>query len=515
MTQITFYNAHHCPGAAMVLIEIFHQNGTRGKAHLHTGDMRFHEQMLRYPRLNLVAEERRLDTIWLDTTYALATRKHSFPSQTEAIDETARQVQEVLNQHATNSTEEQVEERVEMEEDGKPRTRHDSKTLVLLCCYNIGKEKILWRVAHITNRKLYAYPKKLRMLELCCRGRAVDREQEDSEVWHDNFQRYCTSKYKVTNIHVIPMHLAGKMWPFFQPNYQACAKYAMEHRPSSSSATEDFFYDKVVVFCPTGWAAANNWNRKNSTLVCSQTKIPEEVRMAVSASAVPTSIHVEIRLLPYSEHSSIAELKALVNDHWKPRKIIPTVYKTEAEKRQILSLFSVDHNRAKQQFLQSMTSPSRRANHSTLSAQKPPKNSPSSNAEIQASQPLISNIHPKRIELPAQRGTSNEPLHARGTNTVTILDDDENESNNHSDNTSEDILVSMGFSRSDVKQALKLVPSKSSKDGKLDSSSLDAALNHLVSSGTEQGRQAVGVKNLKRKRTQQTSLDVFVQRKAK
>jgi DNA cross-link repair 1A protein len=72
--QITFYNAHHCPCAAIILIEL----PEIGKVHLHTGDMRYHDQMLQYPRLKQAATDRRLDTIWLDTTYALATRNFSF-----------------------------------------------------------------------------------------------------------------------------------------------------------------------------------------------------------------------------------------------------------------------------------------------------------------------------------------------------------------------------------------------------------------------------------------------------
>ena len=489
--QVTFYNAHHCPGAALILMELpssDEANGGRGLVHLHTGDMRFHENMLHYPLLKYAATERRLDTVWLDTTYALATRKHSFPSQAEAVEDAAHQVQQVLEEDVTSQNDQDTSK------DGTLQNFHGCKTLILLCCYNIGKEKILWRVAQRSNRKLYANARKLRMLNVCCQNKTNNvegnptTEQEDD--WQQLYSRYCTSNYEETNLHVVPMHMAGNVWPFFQPNYQACAQYALEHGPGGDN--KECFFDRVVVFCPTGWAAANNWNRNNRIHTCAKTKFPH--------STTTSTIGVEIRLLPYSEHSSLTELKTLVEEHWKPRQIVPTVYKGEAEKRQILNLFAIDRNRAKQHFLQSLSSQSARK------SARNPESGRSGSCPVQT----LKEASPTEAI---------EPLHAvHGTTSMDLPKGNGRDcGGNSSYCETEETLVSMGFVRRDVQRALQWaidshVPAS-------DTPLLETALNHLLSSSPptkDQTRHTNTTspnnkKPLKRKRTQQTSLDGFVQ----
>ena len=95
--DVTFLDANHCPGAALLLFKIkknvvqvsnSHTSGQvqsrnrkRGKEeeeerggkgveyskiYLHTGDMRYHPRMQQYPALRNI----RIDKIFLDTTYA-------------------------------------------------------------------------------------------------------------------------------------------------------------------------------------------------------------------------------------------------------------------------------------------------------------------------------------------------------------------------------------------------------------------------------------------------------------
>eukprot|EP00978_Attheya_sp_CCMP212_P017497 scaffold46652_cov37-Attheya_sp.AAC.1 len=55
--DITFYDANHCPGAALVFIQL----RASGLCHLHTGDMRYHPKMKTYPLLKAAVEQQTLD----------------------------------------------------------------------------------------------------------------------------------------------------------------------------------------------------------------------------------------------------------------------------------------------------------------------------------------------------------------------------------------------------------------------------------------------------------------------
>jgi len=287
--RITFYDANHCPGAAIILIEMPDE-----KVHLHTGDMRYHEKMKSYPLLKEAALNRKIDIVLLDTTYG--NPKHDFVPQETAVDSIASQVTNLFEKDQIQSM----------------------KTLILLSCYSIGKEKVLWEASTRTNQMVYVTEKKLRMLK-CVEG----HDDVSSQICHR-----CTRNGDEADIHVVPMGLAGEMWPFFRANYWACADYANELTKK---------YNKVVAFIPTGWADSSNWNKKNgvSRMDCK-------------------GVEVEVRLISYSEHSAFSELKEFVN-FLNPRKIIPTVFKDDNDARRIEARFKIDSSRAKQHFLRSMT----------------------------------------------------------------------------------------------------------------------------------------------------------------
>eukprot|EP00751_Fragilariopsis_kerguelensis_P035280 CAMPEP_0170949392 /NCGR_PEP_ID=MMETSP0735-20130129/29252_1 /TAXON_ID=186038 /ORGANISM="Fragilariopsis kerguelensis, Strain L26-C5" /LENGTH=301 /DNA_ID=CAMNT_0011359455 /DNA_START=870 /DNA_END=1775 /DNA_ORIENTATION=- len=148
------------------------------------------------------------------------------------------------------------------------------------------------------------------------------------------------------------MGLAGSLFPFFRVNYQKLANYVEEL--SCKESTEDIpslkekqrqcrEYDKVVAFIPTGWANSSNWNKKNAI----------STKMVQLSSS--TSLHVEVRLISYSEHSAFPELVSFV-EYLKPRKIIPTVFSDQKHYREIENRFRsmVDSTRVKQAFFRSM-----------------------------------------------------------------------------------------------------------------------------------------------------------------
>ena len=336
--NITFYDANHCPGACIILIEMPDGKTT----HLHTGDMRYHPRFQSYPLLSESTKQRKIDLVYLDTTYCHP--KHDFLAQDDAVDTIASQTQELL-----------------LENSRRPR-----KTLVLLSCYSIGKEKVIYESSIRSNQLIYVSEKKWKMLrciqeersknEKLCNQNDGYEEGLSSSAYkqHHNITDRCTRDAASSDLHVIPMGLAGEMWPYFQPNYQKLAKY-VENLSSSeiennsneilaTGRTSQNEYDKVVAFIPTGWADATNWNKKN----------------AISIKLIPISptrsLHVEVRLISYSEHSTFPELVSFVQ-YLKPRKIIPTVYSDQSHKRQIEGRFRnmLDSTRAKQAFFRSMT----------------------------------------------------------------------------------------------------------------------------------------------------------------
>ena len=300
--RITFYDANHCPGACIILIQL-----PSGTVHLHTGDMRYHERFKSYPLLRDVVANNTLDIVYLDTTYSHP--KHDFVPQDEAVRMIADSTVELVGPGC---------------DDKLPKR---PKTLILLSCYSIGKEKVLWEAATRTNHLVYVGEKKLKMLQ-CVQGH--ESQEVSSQIIHR-----CTQDENATPIHVIPMGLAGEIWPFFRPNFVKCADYARRLEQT---------YEKVVAFLPTGWAHGSKWNREH----------------AVSQKTVPSNDHygpvdVEVRLVPYSEHSAFSELVSFVH-FLRPRKVIPTVFTDDADYRKIEQRFCnlLDTKRAKKAFFRSM-----------------------------------------------------------------------------------------------------------------------------------------------------------------
>lgn len=311
---VTFYDANHCPGAAIVLIQLFN-----GRVHLHTGDMRYHPRMKDYPLIKKFAADRRIDLLYLDTTYSHP--KHTFLAQKEAVDSIASQVEEIFQESSIS-------------------------TLVLLSCYSIGKEKVLWECAKRANKTIFVNGRKHLMLKCIQKHKSV----EESSSIIDR----CTQKEGETDIHVVPMGKCGEMWPFFRPNYNESAKYA--EKVGSLSKEQ---YDRVVAFIPTGWADATNWNKKNA--VSKRRVDMDRIQNRQGDQKTEHFIDVEIRLIPYSEHSTFPELCAFV-DFLKPRKVIPTVFSDEKDYAKIEERFRdmIDSQRAKRMFVNSISTKKKR-----------------------------------------------------------------------------------------------------------------------------------------------------------
>ncbi|GFH45236.1 DNA cross-link repair 1A protein [Chaetoceros tenuissimus] len=328
--EITFYDANHCPGAAIIFAKV--KIGNSFTYHVHTGDMRYHPKFQSYPLIKEAVEKRSLDVLYLDTTYAKP--KHTFLPQQNAIDKISSQVQELLK-HNHNVVEEKKNSFFQPK---KPAVKdgQQPRTLVLLSCYSIGKEKVLWHSAVKSNQLVYVNNAKHKMLK--CIECGSDVEEANGIV------KRSTLDPQKSDIHVIKMGLAGTLHPFFQPNFNDVALYA--HRMNKG-------YNKVVAFLPTGWAESSKYNKQNSIA----TKVVN-LKELVDANKIKGNthmMHVEVRLMAYSEHSSYNELRDCV-EFMKPKRVIPTVFSGEKDYEAIEKRFSdlVDSQRAKQSFINSM-----------------------------------------------------------------------------------------------------------------------------------------------------------------
>lgn len=333
-SEITFYDANHCPGAAIVLVK-----NPLGSWHLHTGDMRYnYEKFSTYTKLSQVIQERKLDTLYLDTTYSKP--KHTFIPQNEAIEEISSQVKILLEPN-----ERIVQDKKQSFFNARTSKDCPTRTLVLLSCYSIGKEKVLWHSSEQSKQLIYVNQAKYKMLQ-CIQEKKNARSEESIY----NIVDKCTQDPSRSDLHVIQMGTAGSLFPFFQPNFTECALYA--HRLNKG-------YGKVVAFIPTGWADSSKYNKDNA--IARKTLDLRDLLDGKKINGNKTLMDVEVRLVAYSEHSSYDELRACV-EYMKPKKIIPTVFSGEKDYEAIEKRFRdlVDGQRVKKAFIDSIVGGSKK-----------------------------------------------------------------------------------------------------------------------------------------------------------
>ncbi|KAL3148139.1 hypothetical protein ABBQ38_014420 [Trebouxia sp. C0009 RCD-2024] len=152
---VTFVDAHHCPGAVMILFE------APGKLPLlHTGDCRCHTGMQEEECLQRVRGG--VDLV-LDTTYCQP--QYIFPKQEEVLSF----VLDAVRAEAFN----------------------EKRTLFLFGSYTIGKEKLFLEVARTLQQKMYVSVAKRKVLE------CIELPSETAAL--------LTSNDKETNLHAVPL----------------------------------------------------------------------------------------------------------------------------------------------------------------------------------------------------------------------------------------------------------------------------------------------------------------------
>ncbi|CAA7016943.1 unnamed protein product [Microthlaspi erraticum] len=147
------------------------------------------------------------------------------------------------------------------------------KTLFLIGSYTIGKERLFLEVARVLREKIYINPSKLKLLE--CLGFS----KEDMQLF--------TVKEEESHIHVVPLWTLAS----FKRLKHIANRYTNR-------------YSLIVAFSPTGWTSGKTKKKSPGRRLQQGTIIRYEV--------------------PYSEHSSFAELKEFVQQV-SPEVIIPSV----------------------------------------------------------------------------------------------------------------------------------------------------------------------------------------------
>ncbi|XP_047481361.1 DNA cross-link repair 1A protein-like isoform X3 [Penaeus chinensis] len=234
--EVTLLEANHCPGAVMFLFKL-----RTGATVLHVGDFRAHPKMESYPALWNCS----IDTLFLDTTYCNAV--YDFPRQEDVIDKCVS----VATSHVADNT----------------------KTLIVVGSYTIGKERVFKAIASALDCKIWASSDKQRTL------RCIQDKEICSRL---------TSEKLCARVHVLPMS-------DLQP--RKLMAYVETLKPR---------YSVVVAIRPTGWEHSSDQGQGLENLGSKQCG------------------NVYIYGIPYSEHSSFNELKRFVQ-FIQPKKIIPTV----------------------------------------------------------------------------------------------------------------------------------------------------------------------------------------------
>ncbi|KAG2219689.1 hypothetical protein INT45_001861, partial [Circinella minor] len=296
--NVCLIDANHCPGSVLFLFKVFRSDGSTVR-HLHTGDFRANPRMCLHPLIRQ-PENDILDTLYLDTTYLNG--QYSFPAQEDVIKAACDLAERcVSGEQGKNKSKwlygwlgkiDRGNSDDKMSTDSVTK-KTNSKVLIIVGTYSIGKEKLFYHLAKRLNTKVYATPTKRRFIT------AQENKQLDSLLTDDPFK---------AQIHLFPMG---------QIQEERLSLYLKSLSPHFTSA---------IAFRPTGWTF-----KKSSPAISSLATAPLEqitsppVDRIVVLNPQKSSIDtIKVYGVPYSEHSSFRELASFIAS-LDVRRIIPTV----------------------------------------------------------------------------------------------------------------------------------------------------------------------------------------------
>ncbi|GET01747.1 DNA repair protein Pso2/Snm1, putative [Rhizophagus clarus] len=341
---VTLIDANHCPGSALFLFKVKDKSG-RIKRYFHTGDFRACPRQVLHSAI-VQPQNPAIDILYLDTTYL--NPQYCFPAQEQVVNAVIKLIRKAVNrgelipmkrsngyngqwknkqpkqdksqlaldkwfkktptdsfkpgqlENVTNTEdivmedELQNEENDEIDENGDNRDIDEtklknSKILIVIGTYLIGKEKVFFGIAKAFRSKIYVTNEKRKML-MC---------QEIPGI-----ESLLTDDPHQANVHV------ASLMSIKSDNIFA---YLESLKPT---------FKYVMAFRPTGWTyKGQKFSASSSTEEILNTSTPFTIDSIKPTFSTSTC---QIFGIPYSEHSSFRELAAFVMS-LNVKQIIPTV----------------------------------------------------------------------------------------------------------------------------------------------------------------------------------------------
>ncbi|RIA92792.1 DNA repair metallo-beta-lactamase-domain-containing protein [Glomus cerebriforme] len=338
-TTVTLIDANHCPGSALFLFKLRDESG-QIKRYLHTGDFRACPQQVLH---SAIAQPQNpvIDILYLDTTYL--NPQYCFPAQEQVVNAVIKLIYKAVkrgelvpmkrnngnngqwkNRHLqldksqlaldkwfkktpTDSFKPEQSENVtkpvdiadsyevdlqndEYEEDiDIDEKLKNSKILIIIGTYLIGKEKIFLGIAKAFRSKIYVTDEKRKML-MC---------QEITGI----------ESLLTNNPHQACVHVVSLM----SIKLDSLCAYLENLKPT---------FKYVMAFRPTGWTyKGQKFSTSSTTKEILNTPTQFTIDTITPTFSTPLC---QIFGVPYSEHSSFRELAAFVMS-LNVKQIIPTV----------------------------------------------------------------------------------------------------------------------------------------------------------------------------------------------
>ncbi|KAJ9065630.1 DNA cross-link repair 1A protein [Entomophthora muscae] len=289
--RVTLIDANHCPGAVLFLFEVPIEGSSQYTRILHTGDFRV-DDIIHLDKSSLIMSKP-LDYLYLDTTYC--NPSYAFPKQPDVLEASTKAAVEFIEATPLTTNFSSTLHRWGFGWLAKKPSSQRYDKLIVCGTYSIGKERIFISIARALKSKIYVTPRKRKLL-------LSFQDPELNALLTDD-----------------PLHAAVHVQPMGTINAKALKEYYETMKKKNNNLQQ------VMGVRPTGWTFSNRY--------AIATEVIAEAEGPVNIIPSYTSPTIKIFGVPYSEHSSYAELRrfvaAVAECRWKHCKsdlvVIPTV----------------------------------------------------------------------------------------------------------------------------------------------------------------------------------------------